>query len=765
VFRDDQARAIVVSRTYAGYAGPDKRTVLGVSVRLPEGFQTHIVKLGTPAKVNDYEGWRHCVGDREMASRIFVPLRSKDRKDLPGGRVAVVYRDAYTFFGLNEPRGPETLEQAVEWAVLDDKPDPLSVERVLAQIYTDLYRWFYRGARGDREAAGDFYRRRLRGVLEGWSPPPGAAPPAAAHGRQRQEVRRDAVWLLCGQDPPNPDAGQPPVYLDPLDYVTWALDSGNAPDALVGRSHGDLHGRNVLVGIQRKEAEFPAIFDYGNMAENNVLAWDFAKLETELKVHILPKLYEDPAVRAALLRRSARPRGPAPATGPHRRLAERIDRLEFAFQFEVVLADLAERISGRPQAETYGPPGGRAVTGQQKVDRLLGILLRIRQEAYLALDAVSVSGERDRRYDWKDDLYFALAAYGLCNAKPNWKYTESEVECALISAGVAAARVQAARDALREGLESGRLDADRFPTYRVPLALAYRAWRAGRAADALAALERVMPRYGYAVPLERDYALMLLEAGEDRRALDLLEPLRALCPLFGDYETLCRIGRGYRQRGDRLWQAFPCPTDEMRAMPAGQMYRHALAAYEEAYALKQHYYPGVNCATLARLVGDRPLSLKRAEEVEAACRQISIGLRGDEAFWVYASEGEAALVREAPAEAERYYGAALVECDGQAVQMMQSAYDQICRLWEALGPAVVDPVVAVFRRNALWPQLKPGPLRNCGLPPSPAPRGFKGGCQERPAPVPTRRDSGGSLSPAPKPEGQENDGGGEQTEE
>lgn len=59
--------------------------------------------------------------------------------------------------------------------------------------------------------------------------------------------------------------------------------------------HGDLHARNVLVGVRRGEAEYPVVFDYGEMGRHNVLAWDFAKLEAELTRKLLPRVVADPA--------------------------------------------------------------------------------------------------------------------------------------------------------------------------------------------------------------------------------------------------------------------------------------------------------------------------------------------------------------------------------------------------------------------------------------------------------------------------------------
>src|SRR5262249_55534321 len=161
----------------------------------------------------------------------------------------------------------------------------------------------------------------------------------------------------------------------------------------------------------RGEAEYPAVFDYGEMRPDNVIAWDFAKLETEVKVRLLPMLYGDDEVREWLLKGSSRKRKPRlTADNDISDEARRADRLEFAFFFEKLLAEWSERILGLEDAERLAKPRDREVTKVRKLDRLLGILLRIRQEAALALGF-----KRRRQYAWREEYYFALAVYGLMN--------------------------------------------------------------------------------------------------------------------------------------------------------------------------------------------------------------------------------------------------------------------------------------------------------------------------------------------------------------
>jgi len=72
-----QPQAITVSRSFTGYA-PNVRNsvVLGVGVRFEDGFESHIVKVGSRGKVEpDATGWKNCTAGREVSSRILHPVR------------------------------------------------------------------------------------------------------------------------------------------------------------------------------------------------------------------------------------------------------------------------------------------------------------------------------------------------------------------------------------------------------------------------------------------------------------------------------------------------------------------------------------------------------------------------------------------------------------------------------------------------------------------------------------------------------------------
>lgn len=703
---------VTVYDNFGGYSQDHaKKVVLAVEVCARNSYHTHVIKLGIPEEVaNDYDGWRECVLQHNFASRILVSLH---KKNLTGGRVAVIYEDAYRFFGSpEEGQGPQSLETVVHWSVIDNKPNTESVERVIRQIYADMYRWFYRSALPTSSTAIRFYKARLKRAMPRWKDP------------WRVELRRDLLWLLCSHD--DPASFDNVLFLDPCDYVAWALRTGRIPQTLVGRSHGDLHGRNVYVGVQRREAEYPAVFDYGEMSGSNVLVWDFVKLETELKVRLLPLLYRDEKAQDVLygicsekgVSRSRLKRNDWP-TAHLNPCSLRALQLEFAHRFEWILALLTDRIHKLEDPESAGPPGGRNITGYEKLDSALSILIRIRQEAALCLG--DGQPQRGKRGLWKDEYYFGLAAYGLCTSK--YDYKESEAAFALVSAGVAAANVSMAREDIQSEIAERQkhpvcVKAKRtqsYPSYHVPLACVHRAWKGERTKAklerAVAILDQASTQFGHAVLLLQEYALLLAESGQHLKALKVLEPLDSLCGVFRDEETLARIGRTCKDFGDHALSRSPVSIEELDGHPAWQWYSTAFKHYKEAFEICGLYYPGVNAATLGYMCGLREESEAIALKVLETCREQDLTtMRRDDRFWLHVTEGEALLLLSKDKEALKFYKQALAVLPEDSRGMAQNAYNQICRLFWALGGGV-KPVADLFQSSKF--SLLPGPLGNC----------------------------------------------------
>jgi len=710
------AESIAIQNCFHGYsANHDAKLVLCVEVHSPEVWEAHVVKLGDYDTVAcDYTNWLKGAGRRHIPSRIFL---SVSLHALPDRRAAVVYEDAHTICGapLSE-QAAEPLEDAVRDSIKAADPDPASIERVIRQIYGDLYAWFYQTASEDVDRAAAFYTRKLN-----------AAPNAWATERWRLELRRDAIWLLCSRD--KPACPEPPRYLDPYDYVCWALASKRVPPTLVGRSHGDLHARNILVGVRRGEAEYPAVFDYGDMGKANALAWDFVKLETELKVRLLPPLSEDEAANRALIGiLSSNRELPDIAEASPAASVEQLYRrgrareLAFAARFETLMAGLTNKIHWVADPAQAHAHVQRDMTDHPALNRAVTILMRIRREAALCLG--DWQPQRADRELWRDEYYFALAVYGLATAK--FRYTPYESAFALVAAGIAAAQIEDVQAEIRREIDQatapGKKGARRrpgaYPSYHVPLAQVHTLWREQRsrreAERALTIIEPAANYFHHAVPILQEYALTLAEVGRHREARELLEPLQDACGVFGDSETLSRIGRTYKDLGDRVLEDYPVELADIGSHPSYTWYENGRARYKEAFDIIGDYYPGINAATLALMCGHPDESRELAERVIELCRiETMKPLSAADRFWVLASQGEASLLLHRKGNAARDYNNALQALPKQHVGMAKTAYKQVCRLWWALGQDVVGPVVKVFDEGPFL--LPPGPLRNCGL--------------------------------------------------
>jgi len=397
----------------------------------------------------------------------------------------------------------------------------------------------------------------------------------------------------------------------------------------------------------------------------------------------------------------------------------RAQQLAFAYHFENILTAMSARIHRLADPESADPPGGRCITGNAHLDRALGILLRIRQEAALFLG--DLQPQRGRRSQWRDEYYFCLAVYGLTSAK--YDYKESEAAFAILSAGMAAAQMEQARDEIaalircRKPALLGRASRVRhpYPSYRVPLAHVHRMWKRGQSEaklrEAIGFLQFAQKHFAHAVPIQQEYMLLLCEAGRDEGGLKILGPFEDLCRVFSDEETLCRIGRLCKDLGDRALAENPVPINALLGHAAWQWYDAALRRYREAFEISRRYYPGVNAATLALLVGQHQDSHFLASQVLELCRQQDLSkLHIEDCFWVLVTQGEANLLMHKGREAAAAYREALGLLAPHHRGMAQSAYNQVCRLAWALGN-VVRPAVEVFRTSPF--KLEPGPLGNC----------------------------------------------------
>src|SRR5205085_1532427 len=150
------------------------------------------------------------------------------------------------------------------------------------------------------------------------------------------------------------------------------------PRMLRGCAHGDLHGRNILVGIVRDQAMWPTVFDYEDMGPRNLIGWDFVKLETELKIRAFISVFS------------------GKETIPFAREVQ---------AFEIELDRRTEEFYHGTPWPDVGNPGSPS-------ERLSLVLLSIRRMA-----AQHLGMNHGRPNDWLEEYYFLLACYGVATGR------------------------------------------------------------------------------------------------------------------------------------------------------------------------------------------------------------------------------------------------------------------------------------------------------------------------------------------------------------
>ncbi len=144
---------------------------------------------------------------------------------------------------------------------------------------------------------------------------------------------------------------------------------------------------------------WPAVFDYGDMGTDNLIGWDFVKLEAEFKLRAYPDLFPDRVIP----------------------FAEQVLRTE---------RDLHEETEQRRNERRWPT----APTDDTRLARLRWLVLTIRRHAAQHLGLYC-----NRSGEWLAEYYFLLAIYGL-NAIRFENLTEVQRLAGYLSAGAAAAR-------------------------------------------------------------------------------------------------------------------------------------------------------------------------------------------------------------------------------------------------------------------------------------------------------------------------------------
>lgn len=386
------ATSLIVNDQFLGFRARDKDYTLLVEVDDPLLAGNYVVKIKPPDKLEvEFNAWAQCRPAGLRHDLVFMALEPVRETD--GTLVGLVYQDAQQFVGVDRTA---SLEQAFLESVLHGAPTSESLANVLTEMFARVGHLLYQSASAVDPQGNDIELnagKRLETYLDGWD----------VAGEPRNSRRIAIAALPLGQE----------GFYDPVEFFRFVygqLAAGEpaeryVPRMLRGIAHGDLHGRNILVGIVENEAHWPALFDYEDMSCDNLVGWDFVKLETELKMRAYPEVY------------SGRP------------LLDIADRI---CQFETALGKTTEECRRR-QREWPEPVGATAE------ERLANLLLVIRRMAGKHLGKA-----HGRSADWLDEYYFLLGCYGVSVGRFE-NLDEIELLGAFVSAGVATARFSYSR--------------------------------------------------------------------------------------------------------------------------------------------------------------------------------------------------------------------------------------------------------------------------------------------------------------------------------
>jgi tetratricopeptide (TPR) repeat protein len=611
------ASAVIVRRRLHGYREKRKPHVFLVEAMPEDPFDcssersaashphVHIVKIGDPGELaRELSGWRRCALG-VMSDSTLVPLQCGVVDPVSGRPRTLVYEDAYQMIGGGDVI---TLEEAVLGSCRWNTPTVDSIRHSLTQVYGRLDSLLYH-----QSFVPEPTLPKLAQWLEPWDEKrPGDARLLALRG-----CRRETYGFLSRKRD---------TFLDPADYLRSVVACPQfLPRMIRGCAHGDLHGLNILIGLEEETAVSPAVFDYEDMGNCELLAWDFVKLETELKVRALQAVF--PGAESEFV--------------------------EAVHQFEVQLAERTEDANDQ-KADWVSTDEGD--TPRQ---RLTAILLQIRERAKRHLGTL-----RHREREWLEEYYFLLACYGVYTGKFETYHRRHSI-CAYISAGVAARRLsrpralfatevgemeRQAEQTLEQG--EGALKAHVLTpgecemSHHARFAFAQRWARSENVPfmkTVIGLLEQIRDDFPHVLEIEEELALTHLHLKEDD---DAEESLQRVNPRYRNchWETYCRWGRLWK---DRAARAAPGSAEVHRFLHT------ALAQYEKARGFGDHYYPKINVAGLHYILGNVEDAKKLAQEL------VDTLTDGDDPVWPVATRADAYVLLGDQDEAEEQYRSAV----------------------------------------------------------------------------------------------------------
>ncbi|HUT88050.1 MAG TPA: TRAFs-binding domain-containing protein [Thermoguttaceae bacterium] len=635
--------AIVVCDKLVGYSATNRPQVLAIELVHEDRSRPKIVRIDDEAGTHraamekEYAGWTKLKGYLGDPDPLFMSLSDLTQD----GRRKVLEYDAASTALVT--RDVALLEDVVLRSCRWGSPTPESVAQRIRNVYDYMNHRLFIHARAKNSAeVAEYYREKLEGCVKKW-------------WRPERVARRRPVLLSI--------EGKPHKFQDPVDWINWVLSpvaENCVPECIFGPCHGDMHGRNVLIGLSNGEAGDQAVYDFEDMDLDLPVAWEFVKLEMELRVRVLPYV-----IRA---------------------MEDGKKDFRHAMEFEQQLYHWTRNLDNqtlRP-IKTHRIAFDRDYPDQWK--RLFAVLLEIRQTAKVCLSG------RERPECWKEEYLFTVAAYAVHTAK-HAPYDSIHQQLAYIAGGVAAAHFAredcycpriCCRKICREDAEwdpkpdlmpnaeqepFGAKGEPLFPNYAVVLADPRKRAQARveeTVEEAMTDLEHLHEMYPHVVAVEQEWALAKVElstlvADETRSAELRKEADEILLPLLRqfqsvDEETLGKLGRRHKEC------AWALNDYGQRETTADRIhYQRALQYYQRAYGLRKGYYPGINVATLLFLLCSKNEAASVAREVLDTCSVIKPEdlQEVDERIWVEATRAEAYLLLEEYESALECYSAAM----------------------------------------------------------------------------------------------------------
>ncbi len=377
----------IVQDVYVSYRIRDGEYILLVElIQAGERDGLYVVKIADDETrlQRELDGWMACRPDGLRHDLVLTTLEAK-RDEETNRLIALIYADADQIIGVDQTL---SLEQAMLDCVRFGVPTPQSIADCLFALYERLGLLLYRNSYTDDpvqssvEITAERLDERLNENLTLWKAE------SAFDLRAIANTAADAAEPTDAFLPPHLFAEE--TLARPLELV---------PRLRRGYAHGDLHGRNVLVGRIGDRVLWPAVFDYGDMGTDKLIGWDFVKLETEFKIRVYPELF-----RTRVL--------------PY---AAEILRLEREMDIATEACRDANQWPESPEADT-------------KLARFRWLVLMVRRHAANHLELYC-----GRSREWLAQYYFLLAIYGL-NGIRFENLSDAQRLAGYLSAGVAAAR-------------------------------------------------------------------------------------------------------------------------------------------------------------------------------------------------------------------------------------------------------------------------------------------------------------------------------------